>query len=243
MAEVKMPLSELKAMENKIEKQKEQIEDLKSKQKQVAVNHKYFKARVKGIDRANRAIVDITVRDDNYYNRSYGSPSASAYSTQTLSLSDAYKKGLIDLDFTYQDDEITTNDFINMDEAVEMIRKEEAARVDGRLEEANARASKAEYDLSQADDRYSKKISSLQEQLDNTKADNEKNIRDLRKKHKANLEAKQEVYNTEKQELQDQIDELKGAEKKKTLENQVEELKAEINRLKGRSVWDRIANK
>lgn len=165
MAEVKMDLAELKAMEDNIKELNNTINDLKSKQKQVLFLHKHFKAeiRVKGGKGGEIQIQAIRSRYVSDRNPSY------MITDKTMGMSGFYENFNIDttleqavkngyIEIIAIPDSNTSEEYVNMSEVVDRINVKQKEVVETELKLALNRATEAEHKLTIIDDKYRKQM-------------------------------------------------------------------------------------
>jgi len=267
MAEVKMDLNELKALEAKLATLEAEKADLIDKQKMVVVLHKYFTGTIKQ-GRNTSSGVRITgirtVLDERrgaasrmYHERSYGDPMRmpgyrDEMFDETFTITGAIKAGMIDVELK-EDTSRLSRDYLNLSEVAAELKEIEEEKVKEQLQKAYDRATSAEYELAAIDDKHVKRLRTFTEGYQNDivklKKDQDVEIEKLTENSETVLKITIQEWTDKHKILQDKFDTLeedyellKSDKKRESLENQIAELGQIIRDLKGRGFWERLFN-
>lgn len=260
MAKVKMEMSELKELERKIEVLEGEKNDLLLKQKQVWVLHKYFNASIRVVDKAfnnnNITITGIarayTPRAD-YWNASGGpifTAEPGSYLTKDMRIGDALANGLIEIVAT-EDISRSSSEYVNLHEVVENIESNVKKQFESDLAIAKNRALIAESKVEDAEETAKstllKEQQRLQKKCDEAIEIKEKSYDKALEEVSKNYDEEIDKANTEIKTLKEKYDKLsqeyddyKNDRKRLTLEQQIEELKAELKAEREKSWWKKI---
>jgi len=265
MAEVKMDLNELKALETKLEQLEVEKQQLINDQKMIIVMHKYYNGKiVPGKNpQGGVTITGVRLKRQEYNDRANqrgGSPSSwnpwrtnedpylsglGNYPTErfsdSLTIRGAIELGYIDVNLK-EDSSRVSKEFINLDEAKDQLRAVLDEQYSNMLNLANQRASKAEYELVNVNDINVKKFIKLdeehREQLDNLLKGNESVLKITIAEWTDRCDILQKKYDELEQNYQD----LKEDKERVSLEKQNNKLKDELYLLQHRGFWARLFN-
>jgi len=242
--EVNMDILELRALEKKIADLTAEKEDLLATRKQVVIFHKHFNGTVKlnPGQRAERDIRITGIRATKRINPRFGEMSAhSEYFELDIDLAEAISRGWLMIDLM-ENTTKTTKDYENLSEVVKDIHEEEAQKVHEELLKAQLRTSEAEHYSATVDDKCQKQILELKEvhksQLNNFEQAYIKKHEKEAEDYKINLEYEKDKYHT----LQQEFEDFKADKKRLTLEQQIVELKAALDKALNppkRSFWSK----
>lgn len=231
-----MDITELDALRNEIQQLKKDKEEILSKQHQVHVLHKYFKATASINYKLfeNMRVSLYGVRLDTHGLRT------SPYS-EDLNLSDLIRKGGITID-THLDTTKDSNEYVNLSEVVEKIQKEVREEVKSEMESLRQRAITAEGNISTAVEESQIELARTKKELEISYKKSIDSIQEASDKDLliANEEIKK--LQEEKAKLQEEYEELKTDKKKISLETQLSNLITELELMKSRTFWQRVFN-
>lgn len=240
--EVKMNISELRALESEIIELKAQKADLESRAQQVIVYHKYFNGKIQVV-KSPRIYPSYTltgIKERKY--SSPMSPSSREYISMDVTLDEALEKGLVTLD-TKEDVSRQTKDYVNMSEVVKDIHNEVYKQFSEDLEKANNRATEAEHLSLTIEDKYKKEIITAREAhfrvVDQMTADYQSKVVNLVKEQNTRNENYEAAYKQLKQEF----DDFKENKKRISLEKQLEEALetiAELSKKKNKNFFTKL---
>jgi hypothetical protein len=267
MAEVKMDLNELKALEAKLAALEVEKADLIDKQKMVVVLHKYFTGTIKQGRNSNggvRVTGIRTVIDERrgasrmYHERSYGDPLRmpeyrDESFDQTFTITGAIREGLIDIELK-EDTSRLSRDYLNLSEVAAELKEIEESKVKDQLQKAYDRATSAEFELAAIDDKHVKRLRTFTEGYQNDilklNKDHDVEIEKLIENNEAVLKVTIQEWTDRHEILQDKFDTLeedyellKSDKKRESLENKVLELQKKMQELLARGFWDRLFNR
>lgn len=238
MAEVKMDLAELKQLEDKIKTLEKEKQDLIDTQKQVVFLHKYFEGRIKpGKPRAGVHIqsVNLSGLRSNFC--------GTEYFAQDVNLDYALEQGLVEIELKENTSKMT-KDYVNMSEVILEIQKEEEAKTEYAMRKALDRATKAEYEITEIEDKYKKKFLASCDSYNITieKLENEK--AKLIDEWKQELQTEREKAKEKYDKLQQEFSDFKEDKKRVSLEDQIKELQSKLlEATKPKSFINRLLNK
>lgn len=238
MAEVKMDLAELKQLEQKIENLEKEKQELIDRQHQVVVHHKYFNGKIKLAEKKifDQHKVDIqAIKWSNNYSANY-------IIDNNVNFQSLLDKGLIEIDISEISSK-TTKDYINMSEAIEQIRKEEKENVKSQLQELINRAYDAEVALETSKEDSKKEILRIKKIAKNSE---EELINNFNSKIDSLFKEKEKLikeFNIKYKQLEQQFEDFKEDKKRLSLEEQIIELKNQLEKEKSKTIWQRIFNK
>lgn len=217
MAEVKMDLNELKAIEAKIAQLEKDNKHLKDNEKQVIVYHKYFKGTLKPSIHAKTTKVRIDGFRECYPMLS--GRDAIDHFSDYVTIQSLFDRGIIEIDTTELSDR-TTKDYKNMSEVIKEVRNEEISKVEGEIERLRKIASHNSEKLTIQEDKYETIIESMKNSFD-------KEIKLIKKKHYEEIKEKDNDITR----ITTEFNDFKEDKETRSLEDQVKNLKIEIEAL------------
>jgi hypothetical protein len=277
LAELDKIRSEVITLTNKLEIEKtkasNEINEIRSKSKQVLVLHKYFKPTIKlKSDREGKIIITGyrlgNNSPHNYDSRLISNMYFDQYGRQTFDeeivLKDAVARGWIELNAEEDITKVST-EYINLNEVIDTIEKQEASKLQTRLEALKEALTVSEVkyetaveDYKKENLRITKKWKEAYEDIQlKLKATSDKVLKETIEQHEANVKTISEEYETKLADslieiqtinanydnLLEKYDDYKSNRKRVSLEQQIEDLKAELAKEKAKSFIGKLFNK
>lgn len=242
MANVTMDLAELKALENKIENLEETITDLRSKQKQVLILHKYFIPKVTGSKTRNIRVTGI--HEEYRYSQDFftGGKTLSHSFDKLMTAEEMINREIISINLT-EDFNKSSSEYVNLSEIIDKISAEKEELFKDQIDVQYHRALQAEETLRTSTEDLQKRILVIQKERDEKIKDVIDTLHNTGIKYEKKLVDQKETYEKTISTLKEDYELLKNDKKRVSLEQQIADLQAQLLAEKQKSIFQKLFNK